>query len=253
MSRWATSAVQPVWCVAPRPSPVSPSKYSLNVGCSLHNGDRLASMRCPSDGTHAVDGPEQRHQRVVDDVGRLLQRDVVARPGRHLDGQRVAEEAAVRAQLVGEQHVEREPDRAAPVRVAAEHRRGRLAGFVVDARLLADGLDDGAASIGRRQRPDAERRQELVGVEQPLQDATQALRIDQRQQHRRRGRPVPAISGRTRSGRRRCSHSEAGGRRRGSRRRASAASRWRRASAPARPANARATGCATPSGPTMTS
>ena len=36
--RWATSAVHPVWCEAPSPRPVSPWKYSLNVGCSVHNG-----------------------------------------------------------------------------------------------------------------------------------------------------------------------------------------------------------------------
>src|SRR6476661_3051038 len=44
-SRCATSAVQPVWWVAPSPSPVSPSKYSEKVGWSDHSGSGLDSMR----------------------------------------------------------------------------------------------------------------------------------------------------------------------------------------------------------------
>src|SRR5262245_9667775 len=46
----ATRAVHPVWCVAPSPSPVSPSKNSLNVTCSAHSGESVASIRLPSDG-----------------------------------------------------------------------------------------------------------------------------------------------------------------------------------------------------------
>jgi len=50
VNRPATSAVHPVWWVAPRPSPVSPSKYSLNVTWLRQSGDSEASTRLPSDG-----------------------------------------------------------------------------------------------------------------------------------------------------------------------------------------------------------
>ena len=36
--RWATSPVQPVWCEAPMPAPVSPWKYSWNWSRSCHSG-----------------------------------------------------------------------------------------------------------------------------------------------------------------------------------------------------------------------
>ncbi len=36
--RWATSAVHPVWCSAPRPAPVSPWKYSWNGTLSRQRG-----------------------------------------------------------------------------------------------------------------------------------------------------------------------------------------------------------------------
>lgn len=56
LSRWATRAVHPVWCVAPRPSPVSPSKYSEKVGCADHSGSGEDSMRLPSDGRRPSTG-----------------------------------------------------------------------------------------------------------------------------------------------------------------------------------------------------
>src|SRR6202007_40565 len=38
MRRWATRPVQPVWCVAPRPAPLSPWKYSLKKMLSCQAG-----------------------------------------------------------------------------------------------------------------------------------------------------------------------------------------------------------------------
>src|SRR5262245_48960353 len=47
---FATSAVQPVWCVAPRPAPVSPWKYSWNVIQSRKFGSVAKRSTPPSAG-----------------------------------------------------------------------------------------------------------------------------------------------------------------------------------------------------------
>ena len=62
-----------------------------------------------------------------------------ARPGRVLDGERLAERLVPAQQRLDEQVVDREPHRAAPVRVAAEQVVRGLAGLVVDGR--GDALD----------------------------------------------------------------------------------------------------------------
>ena len=202
---------------------MSPSKYSLNVGCSLHSGvsaglDALAVGRA-----HAVDRPEQRRQAVVDDVGRLLQRALVARAGRDLDGERVAEEAAVGAQLVGEQHVDREPDRPAPVGVAAEHRRcATRPARTRSTRFLADGL----GGDRRRGRPPTATGCRTATGTRPSRTAAPGCgaAAPGRRSDSSIRRPPAAdrrCNGPTSSGRRRCSHAKPGGRRRGTRRRSS--------------------------------
>ena len=56
MIRWATRAVQPVWCSAPRPMPVSPWKYSWNGMLSLHRGSVASRSYQPCTGRRPVHG-----------------------------------------------------------------------------------------------------------------------------------------------------------------------------------------------------
>ena len=66
----------------------------------------------------------------------LGERDLLARALGRLDGQAVSVEVVVPLQGLDDEEVEREPDRASPVRIAAEEGTGGLAGNVVDAVLL---------------------------------------------------------------------------------------------------------------------
>ena len=95
--RSTTSAVQPVWCQAPSPAPLSPWKYSGNahqvlpvrVGLEQLDGavDRAAGPS--SSGTNSDDQPAGQ---VVGDLGRASR--LLPRAGRVLDQQVVAEERA---------------------------------------------------------------------------------------------------------------------------------------------------------------
>ena len=76
---------------------------------------------------------EQLDQPRREVVRHLTERRHLARPGRKLDGEVVAEVAMEAAEGLDHQVVHREPDGPAPVGVAAEERRRRLAGLVVDA------------------------------------------------------------------------------------------------------------------------
>ena len=53
-SRCATRPVQPVWCEAPIPAPVSPWKYSWNSSRSRHSGSSRNFAIAPGDGPVAV-------------------------------------------------------------------------------------------------------------------------------------------------------------------------------------------------------
>src|SRR4051812_24091997 len=63
------------------------------------------------------------------------------RPRRILDAQLVAVEVVVALERLDDEVVDGQPHRAAPVRVAAEQRRARLAGGVVHAQLLPAGVE----------------------------------------------------------------------------------------------------------------
>src|SRR6185295_9411915 len=53
-TRLATSPVHPVWCIAPRPRPVSPWKYSWNSSRSRHAGSRWKGPPSGSAGTRPL-------------------------------------------------------------------------------------------------------------------------------------------------------------------------------------------------------
>ena len=81
----------------------------------------LQAVDPPEAGSPAVraDG-EDGDQPVLQIGGDQVEGDLVARPGRVLDGQLVAEELVVAVQRADEQVVQREPDRPAPVGVPAD-------------------------------------------------------------------------------------------------------------------------------------
>ena len=84
--RSATTPVQPVWCVAPSPAPLSPWKYSLNTRLSFQAGSLLealdaAEARPPAVGTDE----EQRDEPCAEVVGDLVERELVPAAGRVLD------------------------------------------------------------------------------------------------------------------------------------------------------------------------
>ena len=134
-SRWATRPVQPVWCEAPRPAPVSPWKYSWKAagraspgpsGSARSRHRRAAGRRRPGARSRRAGGRG------------LAPRRAGASAGRSRSGTRRVKSApnhvVPAVQRLDDQVVEREPDRAAPVGVAAEHPGRRLARLVVDDR-----------------------------------------------------------------------------------------------------------------------
>ncbi len=85
-------------------------------------------------------------------------------------------------QRLDQQEVDRKPHRPAPVRVAAEERRGRFAGLVVEHEALAvERQDERIGRMPLRQRADAVRAQEPVLVERMREDAPELVRIDERE------------------------------------------------------------------------
>ena len=126
-----TSAVQPVWWLAPTPRPVSPWKYSWNSTrsrqCGIVGVARVAAVARPAP---VGVGQEERRPAGAELVGDLVQVHHAARAGRALDLQLVAVEVVVALERLDQQVVDRKPDRPAPVGVAAEQpgvatRRGR--------------------------------------------------------------------------------------------------------------------------------
>ena len=127
---------------------------------------------------------EQRDEPVGEVVGDRAQGAALAGAGRVLDQEVVAEEAAVGPQGVDDERVDGEPHRPAPVRVAAEQPGRRLARRVVDAHVHAGEVraTNGSLAVAGGDRADAVRREQLVLVEQPVEDAGQPLRADDGQQ-----------------------------------------------------------------------
>ena len=66
----------------------------------------------------------------------LLEREMLTRSGRALDGERVAMEVVIPLERLDEQEVEGQPDRPAPVRVPAKQARVRFARRVVETVLV---------------------------------------------------------------------------------------------------------------------
>ena len=137
----ATRPVQPVWCVAPRPAAVVAVEVLVEHEVVLP----VRVVLQPLDPAEAGPAPvraDAGRSRPAGPTGRRRRRRGCSRvpgAGRVLDREVVAEEAVVALEDADHQVVEREPDRAAPVRVAAEHVGGRLGRLVVDRR--ADALD----------------------------------------------------------------------------------------------------------------
>ena len=131
--RSATTPVQPVWWVAPSPAPLSPWKYSLKSRLSFHAGSLCRRSTPPKHGRRPSAPPRNsetsrwRRSSAISSSVRSL-----PRAGRVLDLELVAEEAVVALEGADDEVVEREPQRAPPVRVAAEHVRRRLGRLVVD-------------------------------------------------------------------------------------------------------------------------
>src|SRR5690606_17146705 len=75
----------------------------------------------------AAVGEEERAETALQLACDDVERDAVTRAGRQLDGEALAVEVVVALERLDDEEVQREPHGAAPVRVAAEHPRVRLA------------------------------------------------------------------------------------------------------------------------------
>ena len=116
-------------------------------------------------GLHAIDPAEARPASLlIDDEERnnplpqigsdLAERDAGSRSGGVLDRQVGSEELVVSLKRSRRQVVEREPNGATPIRVPAEHSRGRLGRFVVDGGVHALDVENvGMVPVHRRQGP----------------------------------------------------------------------------------------------------
>ena len=128
-------------------------------------------------------GQEELHQSRRQFLRHLGQVHPLARAGRTLDLQAVAVEVVIPLQGLDEQIVHREPDRAAPVGVAAEEVRVRFAGNVLHPELLTAAAEDvGIVPVVLRQRADAVGGEELVFVEHVAEHPFQSLPRGNRQQ-----------------------------------------------------------------------
>ena len=99
---------------------------------------------------------EQARQPPRDLLGDLIQVHLPSGSGGALDGKVVAVIAVILQQGTDDQSIDRHPDRAAPIRIAAEHARIGLRRQIGDAVFLAAGLDDvRMVGVVARQRADA--------------------------------------------------------------------------------------------------
>ena len=95
----AIRPVQPVWWKAPIAAPLSPWKYSLKIRLSCQAGSVCSSSVPPKQGRRPS-GPRVKIEisRSRQVGGDLVQGQLLARPGRVLDGEVVAEEPVVALQ-----------------------------------------------------------------------------------------------------------------------------------------------------------
>src|SRR6185369_2898283 len=115
----------------------------------------------------AVVDEKDRHETFPEVGGHDIEGDLVSRSSRVFDRELVAEEFVDALQRGRYEVVQRKPHRATPVRVAAEHRRGRLRRLVVDPGAHTLHIQDvWVVAVVRGQGTQPVRRQELRRIEQ---------------------------------------------------------------------------------------
>ena len=122
--RCATRPVQPVWCEAPIPAPVSPWKYSWNSNRSRHSGSsRNFAMRPATGRWPSASGSQIETSRADRSAATSRRRSRRPDPVGYSTVNGLAQRLVPAQHRLDEQVVHREPHRAAPVRVAAEQVR----------------------------------------------------------------------------------------------------------------------------------
>ena len=141
--------------------------------------DAPATGRCPS-----ASGQPDRDQPRGQVGGHVPQPQAPPDPVGYSTVKRLAQRLVPAQQRLDEQVVDREPDRAAPVRVAAEQVVRRLAGLVVDRRVVALDLDpERLVEVAPGQGPQAVRREEPVLGQRLAQHALEPHRRQQAEDH----------------------------------------------------------------------
>ena len=172
--RSATRPVQPVWCDAPSPAPVSPWKYSWKgiSPCQAGSVWNARRRRRPAGARRRV----EEERRPAGRRGRRRPRSSVglaARSGRVLDGEVLAEVAGEAAQRLDHEVVDGEPDGPRQLELPPNSPVVDSARLVVDASPIMSpcisrtkGWSRWLAASG----PQAVRREELLLVEHHGQD-----------------------------------------------------------------------------------
>src|SRR5215813_4702381 len=116
-----------------------------------------------------------------DDLMRHLEQiHQLPRTGRTLDFEIVAVIGEIMQQATNDQRVDGNPDRPAPIRIAAEHAAVRFRRQVADAIFLAlDAKGVGVPGMIARQRANPVRAQELVLVKHAAENAPQPVPVDE--------------------------------------------------------------------------
>ena len=163
------------------PAPVSPWKYSWNSSRSRHSGSSRSFAIAPATGRWpSASGSQIETRRAARSAATSRRRIRRPEPVGYSTVNVLAQRLVPAQQRLDEQVVDREPDRAAPVRVAAEQVRRRLARLVVDRRGDALDLDlERLVEVAPRQRAQPVRRQERVLGQHLAEDP---LELDRRQQ-----------------------------------------------------------------------
>ena len=176
--RSTTRAVHPVWCIAPRPAPSSPWKYSKKSRLSFQAGSSWS--RCDGAEDRAVAvlvGKPDRDQAVGQVLRDLPERVLLAGAGGVLESEVVAEEAVAGDELANRQVVQRasRPGRAS----SSCHRTSRCSTRPAGSRCVAPGIPGmrvrvTLVALGHRAQP--VRREERLLVEELPQGGPDAGR-----------------------------------------------------------------------------
>src|SRR4029077_8815013 len=152
------------------------------------DGIREVGARVELDAGHhrahpAGAGEEDRGKSRGNVVGDLSQVRLAPGPAWILDRPRIAEKAVVHAQRLDDQVVDWKPYGPTPVRIASVETRGRLRGLVVESRDGATQVDiEWMVGVISRQRSQAVVAEEFALVEHVLEDASQAVFVDNGEQ-----------------------------------------------------------------------